>query len=223
MARHVLLAEADAPTRTLLATVLERAGHEVTTAEDCDTALRVLTRDQPPLVLLADVLPGATSRGLEVCRAVRAAERAGTETFVVVLTNAHDRAAVAAALDAGADDVLLTSPPPDVLDAYATARVRVAERRIAEDVSRRRAESALARAQRFVGLGETSVALQHEINNPLAALLGHAALLQHGLHDPGEERALLAVIVEQAQRIADVVRRISALRNPDGVEYERDA
>ena len=66
---------------------------------------------------------------------------------------------------------------------------------------------------------DDSAALQHEINNPLAALLAHASLLEQGLYEPGEERELLAVILEQAHRIADVVKRISARRDPDGPEF----
>ncbi len=57
------------------------------------------------------------------------------------------------------------------------------------------------------------------MNNPLAALLGHAALIEQGLVEPGEEREVLGVIVEQAHRIAAVVRRLSALRDPQSVEY----
>jgi nitrogen-specific signal transduction histidine kinase len=86
---------------------------------------------------------------------------------------------------------------------------------------RRRAEAALAEAQRLAGIGEMAMALQHQINNPLAALLGHAALIEQELYDPGEEHALLAVIVEQAHRIADVVKRLSALRYPTSAEFVR--
>ncbi|MBV9879664.1 MAG: response regulator transcription factor [Gemmatirosa sp.] len=218
---HVLLAEVDADVRAQLAEVLERAGHEVTAVADGEAALAVIERAHPPLVIVADDLPGLT--GLQVCRRVRSMERDGATTFVLVLTAERGGGELAATIDAGADDFmfLLRSGPRTNLPARLGARIGIAERRIAEDAARRRAEAALARAQRLVGIGETSIALQHEINNPLAALLGHAALLEHGLYDPGEERDLLAVIVEQAHRIADVVKRISALRNPDSVEYVR--
>ena len=118
-------------------------------------------------------------------------------------------------LDAGADDYI--SKPADV-DHFA-ARLTIAERRIGAEAARRRAEQALAKARYFAGIGEMSVTLQHEINNPLAALLGHAALIEQGLVEPGEEREMLLVIVEQAHRIAGVVKRISALRHPQSVEY----
>ena len=37
--------------------------------------------------------------------------------------------------------------------------------------------------------------------------------------EAGEENQSLQTILEQARRIADVVRRLSSLRNPQSVEY----
>ena len=61
--------------------------------------------------------------------------------------------------------------------------------------------------------------MQHEINNPLTALLGNVALLTAGLASPAEEKQCMAVIAEQAMRIATVVRRLGSLREPRSVEY----
>ena len=72
----------------------------------------------------------------------------------------------------------------------------------------------------LAGIGQTSLALQHEINNPLAALLSYASLIEQGVIDDPEERAeALATIVTQARRIADVVKRLRNLENPKSVEY----
>jgi signal transduction histidine kinase len=72
----------------------------------------------------------------------------------------------------------------------------------------------------LAGSGATTIAIEHEINNPLSALLGHAELLMM------EEKAFtpdqvdsLRIIQEQAARIADVVRRLARLKNPQSVEY----
>lgn len=140
-------------------------------------------------------------------------------TFVLVIAPRERSADLGAALDAGADDYLMRPARPGTL----AARLTIAERRIAQDARRRRAEAALRRARWLAGIGETSIALQHQINNPLAALLGHAALIEEGLIEPGEERAILAVVTEQARRIAAVVRRLAELRDPRSVEYLRGA
>lgn len=200
-----------------LAAVLTSAGHDVIAVADGTSAIDVFDREQPTLMVVADKLPGVA--GVDVIRHVRAT--ADGDTYVLAVVGDERGGRLAALLDAGIDDFILTVATEADLSERIAARTNIAARRIATEDARRRAESALAEAQRLAGIGEMSMALQHEINNPLAALLGHAALLEQGMHEPGEERELLAVIIEQAHRIADVVKRISALRYPATVEYLR--
>ena len=208
----VLLAEDDPLVRDRLSRVATAAGHTVVVADDGAAAWAVFARERPELVVLDLDLPGMD--GLALCERIRASDD-GWRSFVLVVTPRDGNADLVRVLDAGADDYI--SKPADV-DHFA-ARLTIAERRIGAEAARRRAEEALAKARYFAGIGEMSVTLQHEINNPLAALLGHAALIEHGLVEPGEEREMLLVIVEQAHRIAGVVKRISALRHPQSVEY----
>lgn len=208
----VLLAEDDPLVRDRLARVATTAGHTVVVADDGSAAWDAFARERPDLVVLDLDLPGLD--GIALCERIRGSDD-GRRAFVLVVTPRDGNADLVQVLDAGADDYI--GKPADA-DHFA-ARLTIAERRIGAEAARRRAEEALARARYFAGIGEMSVTLQHEINNPLAALLGHAALIEQGLVEPGEERELLLVIVEQAHRIAGVVKRISALRHPQSVEY----
>jgi DNA-binding response OmpR family regulator len=212
----VLVADDDEDMRLLLEDVVASCGHDVVSAVDGGDAWAVFEREQPALAILDWDMPGLS--GLDVCRRVRESAE-GSEAFVVVVTARDGARDLRGVLDAGADDYFSKPISPEHL----RARITIAERRIAQDDARRRAEAALARAQWLAGIGETSMALQHEINNPLAALLGHASLIEAGLCEPGEEAELLAVIIEQAHRIAGVVKRLSALRNPESVEYIQGA
>jgi signal transduction histidine kinase len=99
------------------------------------------------------------------------------------------------------------------------ARLKIAVRRITQDRARRAAEAELARARWLAGIGETTIALEHEINNPLSALLGHAELLLMDDDLTGGQREQLQVIRERAAHIADVVRRLARLKNPKSVEH----
>jgi DNA-binding response OmpR family regulator len=213
---RVVLATAEPSIRDQMRETLVAMGHDVTEVADGAEALDALRREQPALLVVADDLP--TISGLDVCRAARADAPTGGP-FVLVITSDEGEGRLARVLDAGADDFLLTTASLAGLRARVSARTAIAARRMGEDAARRRAESALARTQRLVGINEAASALQHEINNPLAALLAHADLLAHGLHEPGEERELLDIVVEQARRIADVVKRIAALRYPQSEEY----
>ena len=99
------------------------------------------------------------------------------------------------------------------------ARLIVSRRRMSQDAARRRAESELSDARWRAGIADAMLALQHEINNPLSALLGNAELMMMELKDKGERNEMLEVIHEQAMRIADVVKRLRQLKNPESVDY----
>jgi CheY-like chemotaxis protein len=209
---RVLLADDDEFMRALLDLVLREAGHEVNAVADGVAAWEAFAAAPPPLVVLDWEMPGLD--GLEVCRRIRAADP-GRTTFVLVVTARDASEALATMLDAGADDYVAKPVSPEGL----RARLVIVERRVAQAAAQREAEAGLARARWLAGVGETTLALQHEINNPLAAMLGHAALIEHGLCEGAERDDCVAAIVEQAKRIGTVVKRLSALREPKSVEY----
>jgi DNA-binding response OmpR family regulator len=212
----VLVADDDAAMRLLVETVLAGAGHEVVSAEDGAAAWEAFERERPPLLLLDWQMPELS--GLELCERVRQSA-AARDTFIIMVTARGATGDLQRLLDAGADDYLSKPFPPEGL----LTRLVIAERRLAADQARRAAEEALARAQWLAGIGETALALQHEINNPLAALLGNVALLTAGLAAPGEEEGLIKVVAEQATRIGAVVKRLGSLRDPRSVRYVGDA
>jgi two-component system, NtrC family, sensor kinase len=209
-----LVADDDEAMRMLVTSVLTEAGHDVMSAEDGAQAWEIFERERPPLVLLDWQMPHLS--GIDVCERIRGSVD-GRDAFVLMVTARGATRDLLRLLDAGADDYVSKPLTPEAL----RTRVVIAERRIAADRARRTAEDALARAQWFAGIGETAVAVQHEINNPLTALLGTVALLTAGVADPAEEPEFIRVIAEQATRIATVVKRLGSLREPRSVEYVR--
>ena len=214
---HVLIADDHEYMRLILREVLREAGHEVDAVANGEAAWAAWERARHPLVLLDWQMPGLD--GVEVTRRIRAAEQGRPGSFVIVVT-AHDPGdGLAQVLDAGADDYLTKPVTPNEL----RARLAIAVRRIAQEEARRAAEEALARARWLAGIGETTLALQHEINNPLAALLGNTALIEARIIRPDEYEETVAVFAEQARRIAAVVKRLATLRDPQSVEYHAGA
>ena len=209
---RVLLADDDAMARTLHAAVIADLGHDAVVAEDGQGAWELFQREPAPLVVLDINMPGLD--GLTVCRLIRDHE-VGRDTFVIVVTARDAREDLTAVLAAGADDYVTKPSSPENL----RARLEIAQQRIIQNAARRTAEAELARARWLAGIGETTIALEHEINNPLSALLGNAELLlmEEGLNPEQEQQ--VRVIREQATRIADVVRRLAKLKNPRSVEY----
>ncbi|MEO7455464.1 MAG: response regulator [Gemmatimonadaceae bacterium] len=209
---RVLFADDDIIARALTAAVLADLEHDVTIVENGEQAWEAFQRDPAPLVILDINMPGLD--GLEVCRRIRRHERGGA-VFVLIVTARDGRDDLANVLEAGADDYVTKPSSPENL----RARLEIAKRRIAQDEARRTAESELARSRWLAGIGETTIALEHEINNPLSALLGHAELLMMDRALSDDQQEQLRIIQEQAARIAQVVRRLAKLKNPQSVEY----
>jgi DNA-binding response OmpR family regulator len=209
---RVLVADDDPVVRLLVVAVLSELGHETEVAAHGGDAWRMFEEWQPDLVVLDLDMPIVD--GLEVCRRIREMDDK-REVFVLFLTGRDHPEALDAVLDAGGDEFIAKPTSPQDL----RARLIVAQRRIAQDAARRRAEDELSKARWLTGIGEATLALQHEINNPLSALLGNAELMRMELADKGQRNELLDVIYEQALRIAEVVRRLRRLKNPESVDY----
>ena len=208
----VLIADDDTTIQTLVSSVVTSLGHEPVLAANGAKAWALYGDERFPLAVIDIEMPDMD--GLELCRRIRASD-ANRETFILVLTGRSTSDDVGAVLEAGADDYMSKPTTPNNL----RARLMIAQERMDHEARRRAAEAELARSRWLAGIGETTIALQHEINNPLAALLGHAELL---MLDKGTTRSPdehIRVIRDQALRIADVVKRLGKLRDPQTVEY----
>lgn len=96
---RILVVDDEPAIRRYLKTSLSAQGYEIAEAEDGESALVALKREQPDLLVLDLGLPGID--GLEVIRTLR---EAGSALPIVVVTVRSDEAGKVKALDLGADD-----------------------------------------------------------------------------------------------------------------------
>jgi PAS domain S-box-containing protein len=86
-------------------------------------------------------------------------------------------------------------------------------KRVEEEIRRNREE--LAHVTRVATLGELAASMAHEINQPLTAILSNAQAAQRFLNrdkpDLEEVRDILADIISDDKRTADVIRKLRAL------------
>lgn len=209
---RILLADDDAPMRALLEAVLHAGGHEVEAHADGRSAWESFERNPAELVVLDWQMPELD--GLEVCRRVRAHPQ-GDRTYLMMITARAQPADLEHVLDAGADDYL----PKPVTAADVAARLRIALKRMESAARRREAEEGLRQARYLAGVGEVALALQHEINNPLTALLSTSYVAANGMVPAPELPESLRTIETQAKRIAEVLKRLQALKAERSVEY----
>lgn len=206
----IVVAEDTAVTRRLLHSVLVETGHEVIAVDDGATAWDAWQRERPELLVLDWLMPELD--GVELTRRVRSTTP-GRDTFVLMVTVRAEADDLAVALAAGVDDYIVKPVTPEQV----RARVTIAQRRIEDRMARRDAERALARARWLAGIGETTLAMQHELNTPLTTLLAEIALARGPLSDTQRTAALDSAEL-QASRIAQVLRHLSTLDAPQTVE-----
>jgi DNA-binding response OmpR family regulator len=121
---RILIAEDDATSRIVLATVLTKDGYNVTATDDGGAAWEVLKKPNAPRLAILDLMmPGID--GLELVRRVRAIPSAAPPYLIIVSTKS-EKADVISALDAGANDYLTKPFDPGEL----RARIEVGRRMI---------------------------------------------------------------------------------------------
>lgn len=97
------------------------------------------------------------------------------------------------------------------------ARLYERERATASELAERnltlvRAQARLIRAERLAAIGQLGLAVKHEINNPLTAILGNAEWLMEqeaGLSEEG--RRALQLVYDMSIRVRDIVARLESV------------
>ncbi|MBK8263308.1 MAG: response regulator transcription factor [Nannocystis sp.] len=119
---QVLIADDDPISATILASLLERAGHTCQIVHDGAAAWQIARRDDAPRILFLDWMMPELD-GLDLCRRVRAQARPDY-TYIAILSVRNKQRDITLAFQSGADD-FITKPyqAEEVL-----ARLRVAER-----------------------------------------------------------------------------------------------
>jgi DNA-binding response OmpR family regulator len=119
---HVLVADGDGASLQNVVALLEHARYQVSRANDGRTAMRVLAKNTPDLVLMEALLPD--QEGFEVCRRIRRTSDVPI-MFLSSKARAEDRVL---GLKLGADDYLAKPCAPAELLARVGAVLRRAER-----------------------------------------------------------------------------------------------
>ena len=119
--RRILVVDDDREVVRLIRAYLEQAGFEVLAAYDGDTAVHVIRRDRPDLLLLDLMLPGLD--GWAITRLVRA-DPSLAHIPIIMLTARVDDTDKIVGLELGADDYVTKPYNPREVVARVRARLR---------------------------------------------------------------------------------------------------
>jgi phosphoserine phosphatase RsbU/P len=122
---HILIAEDDLTSRTVLTALLQKQGHQVLATEDGGQAWeKMQLADRPSMAILDWMMP--VMDGPELCRRIRTLS-ADLPPYIILLTTRSEKRDIVAGLQAGADDYITKPYDPGELE----ARVGVGQRMLA--------------------------------------------------------------------------------------------
>jgi signal transduction histidine kinase len=168
-------------------------------ADRLQGGLEYLGEREIEAVLLDLGLPD--SQGLETLSKTYAQ---APEVPIVVLTGLNDELLGVEAVNRGAQDYLIKGQvDPNLLVRailYAIERKRAEERE-------RQLQLQLNLSNRLASLGVMAAGVAHEINNPLASVIGFAQLLMQK-DIPEDTREAVKIVNDSAQQVADIIKSL---------------
>ena len=211
MTRKLLIADDNPVVQRIHVKMLESAlPYEILTAADGASALRIAQTETPDVILLDVNMPEMD--GFTVMERIHADERLRQIRVIFLSGVSYTTEDKVRGLALGAYDYLTTPVQKDEL----IARVRVAFR-LKEAEEQLVAER--ERAARLDGVLQAVRTFQHEVNNPLMALLGTLELLERRVEAADEQTASrLQRLKEAAERISDSIQRIGRVAKAETVE-----
>jgi len=179
-------------------TLRKKGDFQIINCSSGEMALEAIAHDKPDIVLLDIMMPGMD--GYEVCKAIKSSPDTKFIS-VIILSARREMGDKIKGMDLGADDYIVKPFDPDELLSRVKARLRIQE-----------LERELMEKNQLQTVLSMSVTLQHEINNPLAGIMGNAELLKEWKALPqGEVDESIAAITQQARRIRDIVQKLSSV------------
>src|SRR4051812_8538597 len=214
--RATVLVVDDEPLNRALCKRILAADYDVIEAADGTTALEVVRRAPPDLVLLDVKMPGMN--GFETC--LRIKRQSPHYLPVMFLTSLSDQGDRNAGLDAGADDFV--TKPFDrhelLLRVAAFVRLRQQDATIRRQIERLRELESLK--------DDLASLLVHDLRNPLAGMIGVLQVLREELAATGNAQHLadLDQALSSADRMREALNEMLRLRQmeSDGLKLRRE-
>jgi len=211
MAEKILVVDDDQYIRLILQKRFTSKGYTVLVAEDGERGLEVAKADPPDLIISDWMMPKMD--GLEFCRLAKQDEKLRF-TYFIILTARDTQDDKIEGIETGADD-FVTKP---FNDRELLTRVRAGLRINA-------LQKEIAQLQHQKAISELALTLGHEINNPLGIMMLVLQVLQKKKDTDtfADVRKELNTVVQNGNRIAEIVKKLSTLDDPQLKPYLKDS
>lgn len=197
--KKVLVVDDNRDTVRIIRDALEGAGFTVASAYDGREALERVHEETPDLMILDLMMPKMS--GYEVCNEIRKDPKT-KELIVLMLTARSDIDAKIQGIEGGANDYLVKPVEP-----------REVVSRVRRFLATEGAYQEKVLLERLEAIGQISLTVRHEINNPLAVICGQAQLLLQRKDVPEEVRSKLKIVYEMGIRISEIIKQLDQVQD----------
>jgi DNA-binding response OmpR family regulator len=197
--KRVLVVDDNRDTVRIVQEALEGAGFAVNSAFDGKEALELVRKDLPDLMILDLMMPKMS--GYEVCGEIRKDPKT-KELIVLMLTARSDVDAKIQGIEGGANDYLVKPVEP-----------REVVSRVRRFLATEGAYQEKVLLERLEAIGQISLTVRHEINNPLAVICGQAQLLLQKKDLSEEIRNKTKIIYDMGLRISEIIKQLDQVQD----------
>jgi DNA-binding response OmpR family regulator len=193
---------------------------EVTESYSGEDAIDIVSKEDFDIVLLDVMMPRIS--GFEVCRRIK--KYMGDEFLPIILVTAReDIDSKLKGFEAGADDYLAKPFDLQELEARIKSMLRIKDlqdelREMNSELQR--TSEKLLKVERLAAVGAVVATVNHEINNPLCAIMLNAQLIKTDLvNHPDKILERSSNIEHNVERIQKITNQIQDLKDTDTTEY----
>lgn len=209
---RILIIDDDPLAVELLTTRLSRQGYEVTSTLSATEGLAAGKRVRHHLVLLDVLLPEMS--GFDVCRKLNETHK-DRYVPIILLTSMDDTESKVKGLESGAYDYV--TKPFDAQELLARVRAALRTKRLYDELNETREK--LTEAERLAAMGKMIITLNHEINNPLQAIMLTAENMLSDVPEGDLPRDDLEAVIANCGRIKAVLNQITSLKRIRSAPY----
>jgi DNA-binding response OmpR family regulator len=217
--RRILIADDDADTRIVVASVISILGHTPVVVHGGGEALDECERNLPDLAIIDYMMPALN--GIEVCHRLRTIP--GGEFVPVLMLTARDTVQdKVSALEEGIDDYLTKPFNYQELRARVTALLRVRDLNmslVAKNEELRRMQELLVETERQLAVGQLAGTAAHQLGQPLSAIMLNCFLLEQLPKENPKFIGALASIKSDSRRMAELIDGLRKVKASEREEY----
>ena len=217
--RRILIADDDADSRIVVASVISILGHSPVVVRGGGEALEECERQLPDLAIIDYTMPAVS--GIEMCHRLKTIP--GGELVPVLMLTARDSMQdKISALEEGVDDYLTKPFNYQELRARVKALLRVRDlnvKLVAKNDELKQMQERLVASERQVAVGQLAGTAAHQLGQPLSAIMLNCFLIEKLPKDDPKFMGAVVAIKNDVRRMVEMIDKLRNIKASAREEY----